>query len=79
MVREIYLFPDSLDDWLINPVKSMQNIYIIWKAVVVAFPLVGNWLIWRVGRGTKMKVGLDPWIGCGEDYRLPAHIIIHLK
>lgn len=43
--------------------------------MVLAFPLVGNWLVWKVGRGTKVKVGEDPWIGCGEDFRLTVRVI----
>jgi len=29
---------------------------------VATFPLIGNWLIWRVGKGDKVQVGLDPQI-----------------
>lgn len=66
--------------WFIrNPVKSVNNVSIIWKVVVVAFPSVGNWFVWSDGRGTKVKLGVDPWISCGNDYRLPNHITLYLR
>jgi hypothetical protein len=36
------MHPGSLDHWLRNHVKSIYNVSIIWKVVVVAFPLVGD-------------------------------------
>jgi hypothetical protein len=40
-----YISPDKIDDWLRKPVKSLQNVSIIWKVVVLAYPLVGDWLV----------------------------------
>lgn len=57
---ERYIAPETVDGWIRYPVKSLNNVSIIWKAVILAFPLVGNWLVWCVGRGTKVQVGLDP-------------------
>jgi len=37
--------------------------------------MIGRWLIWRVGNGTKVKLGEEPWFGCGEGYRLPIKLI----
>lgn len=51
-----YIDSDSIDDWLTN----IQSVSIIWREVVLAFPLVGNWLVLKVGCGTKVKVGEDP-------------------
>jgi hypothetical protein len=46
--------------------------------MILAFPSVGNKLVWCVGRRTKLQVGMDPWIGSGENYMLPHHIIMFL-
>ena len=32
-----------------------------------------------MGRGTKFQVRVAPWIGSGGYYRLPVHIIQHLR
>ena len=37
--------------------------------MVLAFPLIGMWIAWEIGNGKS--IGLDPWAGAGEDYRLP--------
>jgi hypothetical protein len=40
------------------------GISIIWKALIKAFDLVGTGLVWRVGSGRLVRLGLDPWPGC---------------
>lgn len=72
-------FPNSVEDWIQDHVKNFHNISVIWKVVLLAFPLVGNLLAWSVWRGTKVQVGVDHWIACGEDYKLPVHIIQNLR
>jgi len=52
-------------------------VLIIWKVVGLAFPLVGNLLMWKVGR-EKVKVGIDPWVGSGGLYKLPNKVITTL-
>jgi hypothetical protein len=34
-----------------------------YKALVQAFPINGRWLVWKMGNGEKVRVGVDPWIG----------------
>jgi hypothetical protein len=45
VIKEKYIAPDTMEEWVRNPVKRIQNASIIWKAIVTAFPLVGNWLV----------------------------------
>ena len=45
-----------------------------WETMVLAFPLIGNWTAWEIGKGISVKLGLDPWEGAGEDFRLPPSI-----
>jgi hypothetical protein len=40
-----------------------MNSPIIWKATIEAFPIIGKWIIWKVGKGDKVLNHLDPWIG----------------
>jgi hypothetical protein len=61
-----------------KPSKSIQNVSIIWKAMGLAFPLVGNLLVWKVGR-EKFKVGIDPWVGRRVMYKLPNNLIATLQ
>jgi len=43
--------------------KSFQNASVIWKAVILSFPLIGKWLVWKVGAGNRVRLGNDPWVG----------------
>jgi hypothetical protein len=56
VVTHKYIESLSLDDWIISPTKSYNNSSIIWKVVVLAFPLIGNWPIWKVGVGNKVRL-----------------------
>jgi hypothetical protein len=44
-IKEKYLALYSVEEWIRNPVKKLQNASIVWKAVILAFLLVGNWLM----------------------------------
>jgi hypothetical protein len=55
-------------------VKQVHNASIIWKVVNSNFQLIGNWLIWKVGRGDKVQIGIDPWIGSKGQHRLPPWV-----
>ena len=45
-------FPNgSIQEWIRKLDKSFRNGSICWKALVLAFPQVGNWIAWSVGNG----------------------------
>jgi hypothetical protein len=53
-------FPNlSVIKWLKKPNKSSKGI-IVWKALVKNFPLVGEWVFWKIGDRKKFKVGEAP-------------------
>ena len=35
-----------------------------------AFPIIGNWLTWKLGDGKNIKLELDPWVGGESLYSL---------
>ena len=35
-------------------------------------------MLWRVGTGTKVRIGIDPWIGCKWRHTLPDPMIVKL-
>jgi hypothetical protein len=79
VISEKYISPTTVEDWVRNPDKQLHNASIIWKVVNSAFHLVGNWLIWKVGKGEKVQIGLDPWIGSKGLHRLPPWLIQDLR
>lgn len=37
--------------------------------------MVGEGLAWKVGNGEKLRIGIDPWVGWRENFRLPPELI----
>ena len=50
----------SIKEWFKKLVKTHKGGSTCWKAFVVAFPLVGNWVAWKIGDGNSTKIGQDP-------------------
>jgi hypothetical protein len=51
------------------PTKSPKGL-IVWKDFMESFPLVGKWRVWKIGDGKIVRLGEDPWMGDGNNYRL---------
>ena len=45
------------------------------KAVICAFDIIGNNLVWKIGIGASVCLGLDPWVGCKWRHLLPSFFI----
>ena len=58
-----YISPLSILDWIRVDVKKKKGISICWKAVLWLFDLIGQSLVWRIGAGTEVRIGIDPWLG----------------
>jgi hypothetical protein len=54
VIKDKYLAPNSIEDWVRTPIKKSLNALIIWKETTLAFPLIGKWLVWHVGKGDKV-------------------------
>ena len=40
-----------------------------------SFSILGNWLVWKVGRGERIRIGKVPWVDSGNEYKLSKTII----
>ena len=40
-----------------------------------SFNLIGDFLVWKVGNGADVHIGLDPWVGWKWQQSLPSHLI----
>jgi len=74
-----YIAPLSLKDWKIMDMKYMLRDSIIWEALVKKIPIVWNWLVWKVGKRSRMRIEYDHWIGSDWNFRLPGHLINSLN
>jgi hypothetical protein len=67
-----------ISEWFREPLKSPKG-SIVWKGLVQAFPLVGNLIVWHIGNGEKVRLGEDPWLGAGNNYKLAHPLLMFLK
>jgi len=47
----------------------------IGKLIVQAISMIGNWLVCKVGNGEQGRVGIDPWIGSINGYKMPERLL----
>ena len=47
--------------------------------MVLDFPLIGNWTAWKIGNGKSVRLGEDPWVGAGKNYKLTFSVINKLR
>ena len=40
-----------------------------------AFPVIRNWVSWKVGDGKRIIVGRDPFVGCGESFKFSNELL----
>jgi hypothetical protein len=45
VIKDKYIAPNSMEDYVRKPVKISQNASIIWKIIISTFPLIGKWMV----------------------------------
>ena len=70
-----YVHPMAILDWIRVSDKKKKNISICWKAVLWAFDIIGNNIVWNVGNGADLHIGIDPWGGYKWRQHLPTILI----
>lgn len=44
-----------------------------------ALPLLRQGITWRINEGNAVRIGIDPWVGCGNAHRLLADLVRYLN
>ena len=70
VVVEKYIAPESIFSYIRREHRGTGSHSIIWKVVLNSLPLIREGLTWRIKQGNSVRIGIDPWIGCGNMQRL---------
>ena len=79
VVKQKYIDPVPLEEWIRNPNKKGRNVSVVWEANVEAFKVIEQGLAWQVGNGENLRIGKDPWVRCNEKFALSLGLIRHLE
>jgi hypothetical protein len=64
-------FPNlSVVEWFRITGQVLQRLHSM-ESLGGSFPTGRNWTVWQIGNGRKVRLGEDPWLGVGDNYRLP--------
>jgi len=74
-----YLAPHTIQDWIRMDDKKSKGGSIIWKAIIMAFEIIGRGLAWKVGDGWSLLIGRDPWPGSGQVHILSGPLVQWLE
>eukprot|EP00253_Pinus_taeda_P029778 PITA_29778 len=78
VVTSKYITLSNPVDWIRQDHRTNGNISNIWKVVIKARGLIRNGLTWRIQSGSQVRLGEDPWEGCGNAHKLPQELRLHL-
>eukprot|EP00253_Pinus_taeda_P025252 PITA_25252 len=73
-----YIKPQAVLDWICMRQDNHHHISNIWRVVIDTLPLLREGITWRIKEGNAVRIGMDPWVGCGNTHRLHADLIRHL-
>ena len=79
VIIQKYIAPCNLIAWVRRLEKVWRGGSIFWKAIIKSFTLISETLAWRVGDGTSVRLGMDPWPGSGLQDILAPDIWEHLE
>lgn len=64
-----YMDGSTFEEWFRRPRKSVSNSSLVWKALVDAFPLIGDW---------QVRIGEDPREGSAGVHKLSEDLVSNL-
>ena len=71
-VKDLKKLP--LHSWLREKCFSLRSASIIWRGFLLTISWLGRGLIWQVGNGSSIRLGVDPIIGLGSTFLLPRDL-----
>ena len=74
-----YMKNRAVQLWLREKCFRFRNVSVIWKGFLLTLPWLGKGVLWQVGNGTNIRLGVDPIAGLGSSYILPANLRAYLE
>ena len=79
VIHHKYIWPLTITDWIRRLNWNKKGISGIWRAILNAMPIIKDGLLWKIGNGASVRIGIDPWPGCGNSHRLPDGLVFYLN
>ena len=79
LIRTKYMKDLSVQSWFRNKHFRFNNTSRIWMGFIITLNWIGQGLIWHVGQGTEVRLGVDPIVGLGSSYILPFELRTYLE
>jgi len=64
-----------LDSWEAKKIHIISNQR---KALSLAFPIIGQYLAWKVDSGSQVRIGTYAIVGCGDNVFLPKALVVQI-
>ena len=74
-----YMKKLPLHSWLREKCFSLRSASVIWRGFLLTISWLGKGLIWQVGNGSSIRLGVDPIVGLGSSFLLPHDLRDYLE
>ena len=68
-----------LHSWLREKSFFLRNASVIWRGFLLTLSWLGKGLLWQVGNGSAIRLGVDPVVGMGSSFILPRDLRDYLE
>ena len=65
--------------WLREKCFGIRNFSVIWKGFLLTLPWLGKGILWQVGNGSDIHLGVDPVVGLGSSFILTDDLRAYLE
>jgi hypothetical protein len=75
VIHKKYLKKKLVVEWFREERKNLKGISNCRRALTASFPIIIDWLAWKLRNGWDIRIGVDPVIGTQSFYKLSKNLI----
>ena len=68
-----------MHSWFREKCFHLRNASVIWRGFLLTISWLGKGLLWQVGNGSAIRLGVDPVVGMGTSFILPRDLRDYLE